>query len=53
MTRLRYILFWAMLKALGFGPYFIHSVETLFVDASASLSITCGKSEAVNVFRSC
>lgn len=40
----------AILKAMGFGPYFIQSVETLFVDASACLSINHGKSKAINMF---
>ena len=41
---IKWCFFLAMLKALGFGPYFIHTLETFFVDAYSCLSINHGKS---------
>lgn len=42
----------AMLKALGFGPRFIHSVSMLFHDAFVVLSLNNSVTKAIGVFRS-
>ena len=40
-----------MLQALGFGPNFIQSVEMLFGDANACITINNSQSEAFGIFR--
>ena len=42
----------AMLQALGFGPNFIQSMEMLFGDANACITINNSQSEAFGLFRS-
>jgi hypothetical protein len=42
----------AMLQALGFGPQFLHSVEMLFGDASACITINGAQSDTFGLFRS-
>lgn len=41
-----------MLKALGFGHFYLYTVETLFADVNAFLSIDQVKSDEVDLFRS-
>ena len=46
----RFIL--AMLRALGFGPNFLQSMEMFFGDANACITINNSSSEAFGLFRS-